>query len=1328
MTSAALKKLSLAMLCAIGGVALPAASFAEATDAAMTTLLKQAEFWQSHNRPDLARETLARALQVQPDAEEVLYRLGLIALPDDEKASRAWLQRLADSHPGSPRIDDLKLALQGRSLDKSRLARIRLTAEQGDSAQAAQGYRELFNGKQPPPELALEYYQTLAGQDEHWQEARQGLERLRARQPDDPRVQLALASVLSYREATRRQAIDMLAELAPRLPEARPAWRRALLWLDAGARDEALYVRYSEANPTDAEVPARFQTALSAGRGNPGDNARNEGFNALRSLHNAAALQSFRQALNHNPRDAEAWGGLGVAQLRAQNYRDARNSLLKAGELAPATRDKWAKALADAAFYEKLQAARLQRDDGHLESAETLARQLAEGSGERPRAAKLLLADILIRQQKAAAAEPLYRSLLAEDPNNRPALAGLYGSLLQQDKRQAASDLLRSHPGLSDALHGGLQQVEALALRDRAEALRRQGDNEGAARLFGEALRLAPQNPWIRLSYARLLDASNDPQQARQMMEPLTTGPADAEVLHAATLLALDQGRWDDAAGYLKRIPPERRSGPELQALGQRVQTGARIAEARRAVAGGNRVVARQALRKLYDETPATPTARGETALALAELGDPAAALTLVREDLRDLSGPNASDYLGHVAVLVKTGQMSEADLLMHRLEQRGGLNADDLEGLQRLRNGFAVAQADRQRQSGDLAGAYDTLIASVDESPRDKDLLLAMGRLYDSGKMYKEAEAIYAKVLQDSPNNPEGVRGAVNAALGSHDPKRAAQLLDRAGPSLDEPTALLLSARVAEAKGDNRRAIALLESARRKRLAAAGARAESVPNGVPAFVARGNPFRAPGDAVPPLVLTDARHSGATEPAEPRTASPLTGIPLSRTFASRPSYTPADPLASEIETRLNALREKTATLLAASTGLRVRDGEDGLSQLTEVKAPLQLSMVPLNNARVEVTLTPTHLDAGTPGTDSTRRFGTTSLSVAQALDSGYKEALAALSDPTLDNDQKRIAAATRLNATQQAAVAALKSESQRDSGAALNLGIKTDSFQADIGTTPQGFEKTNIVGGAKWTPRVGQNGTVTLGVERRAVTDSLLSYAGTRDPITGKAWGGVTKTGVNVQYAYDNGDAGFYAGGDYHVYRGDNVANNSAAGLHTGAYMRPISSRTQELQTGVHLNWMGFDKNLSGYTLGHGGYFSPESFVGIAFPVQYAYNANRWNMKLRAAAGFQSFTQERAPYFPEDKALQNQLEQLQKDVTNMSGELTAAGLSASTPTIESYYKSDSQSGLAINGGATLEYSLGEQTKVGGTIGYDSFGNYTETTGSIYFKHALENLP
>jgi tetratricopeptide (TPR) repeat protein len=1357
-----MKTLSLAVLSAIAGLTIGTPSHAQSASG-IDVLLQQAEFWHSRNRDELAAQTLQRALQVQPDSEEAMYRMGLYALPDDPKTAEGWLQRLRQLNPDSPYIQSLSGELASQGLDRSRLPEIRALASRGESAQAAQAYRNLFNGAPPPSDLALEYYQTLAGEPAHIQEARRGLRALMAERPNDLDVRLALGRVLTYQEETRREGVELLAPLAARIPQAQATWRQALLWLDVKPSDSVLFSDYAQAYPGDTEVAHHFQRATQAPQENPGDKARVSGYAALEANQGAKAVAAFSAALKADPADADAWAGLGIAQLRAQRYQAARESLSKALELDPQRRSDLSEALGTAQFFEKLRAAEKARDQGRLAEAEQGVRPLTSGSGDRARAAKLLLADIEMRQQKPAEAERAYRKILAENLADADVAAGLYGAFLRQGKRGEAADLLRRYPALAQRGIGNVQEVEALSLRDKAVEQRQGGDAEGAAQSLAEALSLAPENPWIRLEYARLLVVNNDPRQARLMIEPAEHGPVNSEALQAAAIFASEQGRWDDAGRFLKRMPAEVKTTPELKSLQTRIELNERLNAARRAVSSGNTVVARRALRSLYDNAPDDFASRGSVAQTLAELGEPGLALTMVRNDLaQNGSSRPVGEYLSYVAVLGRTGQVAEADALMRTLERRNDLSADDAVELQSLRNGFAVTQADRLREAGDLAGAYDTLMAGLTVNPSDKDLLLAMGRLYNSGKMYKEAGTVFDSVLRDAPSDADAVRGGVNAALSTNNVDRATKIISRAGPALDETTSLVMSAHVAAARGDNRRAIALLESAQRKQ----GERYASTSNAPvvpPAGLASANPFREGGAS---LAYSGTQALPATWRSE-QAGDGQQANPFSSLFASNPTQgQPVDPVADEISSTLGALREKTSSYLLAGTQFRVRDGEAGLSQLTELNAPTRLSMVPLDSGRLEITATPTYIDGGTASRESANRFGgfavpgaavntlfsyfnnqvgtdyATRLQALQqsqpttALTQAQRTALLAQSRQSIAESVRDVAVAAGADTAEASAIyeslltssadrllEGYRPGAQNDSGVALNLGFVSDLFSADIGTTPLGFTRTNVVGGAKWTPKVGSNGQISLGVDRRAVTDSVLSYAGAKDPYTGKTWGGVTKTGANFQYAYDSGDVGFYVGNDFYLYRGKEVSNNRSIGFNTGAYIRPIRDKHQELQTGINLGWMSFDKNLGGHTLGHGGYFSPENYVGLSFPVQYSFTGDRWDLKLKAAVGYQSFTQDSASYYPKDKALQDQLDQLQAASTALF-----QGTGATGPAINTRYESTSDSGMAFNGGASLEYKVGKQTRLGGAIGYDSFGDYSETSGSIYLKHSMEALP
>lgn len=1319
----ALKTLSVAVLCALSGM-----TYANLPDTAIANqgidvLLQQASFWQSRNRPDMARQALDRALQVDPVSEEVLYRQAQLALGTDRAAYEGWLQKLKQLHPDSARIETLQNQAQAKTLDRSELPQIRQLASQGKADEAALRYRTLFNGNPPPDDLALEYYQTLAGTKNGWVQGRDGLEQQVRRNPADLKARLALAEALTYRDETRREGIHQLAELSGSVPEARQSWRQALLWLGAESSDQALYERYAQINPNDAEVVQHFMTVVNAQAENAQGQARAAAFKDLNAGRLDVAARKFQQALQEDPQDAEAWGGLGIIQLRAQDYEAAKRSLERASQLDPTQRARWAEAIGNADFYGQLTAVRALRDRGRLMEAEQQARALAQATGEQGRSGKLLYGDILLRNSKAAEAEAVYKPLLSARPDDTAAGLGLYNSYLMQQRSAEALALLKAHPAMAKQAAGSLEQVEAQALSERARKASVAGNNEQALKLYAQALAIAPNSPWIRLAYARLLHGS-DPVQAQALMEP-DTRRNDPEALHAAAVFAIEQVRWEDAQRYIERVPLPART-PDMLQLIARTEINSRIARARRIVAGGNAVQARQALRELYDNAPSDLGGRGAVAQALVDMGQTAWALSLVREFQRDDGQQPVTHYVPVVSVLSQAGQTTEADLLLHQLERRGRLSAVDEASLVGLRRGIAVNQADWMRKRGDNAGAYDLLMAALAQSPRDPDLLLAMGRLYDGGHMPKEALGVYEYVLAQTPANEDAVKGGVSAALALNDPARASAILKKAGRT-DDATSLYLSARIAQAQGKTDTAIELLKAAQRKQHGvvpqASGSSAEL------ATLGQGNPFRKEyAVAGSPLILADAGADSAV-PGYLHTQRASSGLP-------------ADPLMTDIQRTLADLQQARMPFIQGGMNIRARDGDTGLSRLTEVNAPLTVSLVPFGNTRLELTATPVSISAGSVEGDSANRFGSGSLyrqmafNFEQKVTTHFLESVNYSRTNMTAADRQAAAQSVRnellsadtgnalggkgralleslVNNRASAVMAPYEPGSQSDSGVALSAAIRHEQFQADVGTTPLGFEKQNLVGGFKWTPKIGDNGKLSLAVERRAVTDSVLSYAGAKDPLTGKRWGGVTKTGIAAEYSYDDGDVGAYYGGDYFIYRGEGVADNQALGVHAGAYVRPIHEADRELKTGIHLGWNSFDKNLSGYTVGHGGYFSPQNYVGVSFPIEYTAKYNdKWDMKFNVAPGFQAFNQKSEDYFPTDKALQSSMEFLAGQ-----GYVSSAR-----------YKGSSDSGLALNAGAKLEYSLGKQTKVGGALSYDTFGDYSETTGQLYLKHNLENLP
>jgi len=685
---------------------------------------------------------------------------------------------------------------------------------------------------------------------------------------------------------------------------------------------------------------------------------------------------------------------------------------------------------------------------------------------------------------------------------------------------------------------------------------------------------------------------------------------------------------------------------------------------------------------------------------------------------------------------------------------------------------------------------------------------------------------------------------------------ERAEQLLEEAAP-LEDGELLLLAARTARRSGDSRSALALAEKA-------ADAHYRANRSGAPSALAgSANPFRKSAGKTPEnrwlaLADGDGNNDGARAdvwlpgnrspgnegqhwqpPAREQAvaASAPSGDYYQPGAASRPAPAPTPVQESaRAEARIDRFREDVrrdvAPRVETGLALRNRDGESGLSELTEVSGELAFSGVPFRGGRFRGVVTPTFLNAGTVSGSAAERFGfgpladgtaslagnlegaydliaevgqsaaqlETAQSAVDEAQTAYQEALEefntqvppdpddedaeevdlvtqdeldALQNQVTNLENQRDQAATQfesatsrnvlyevgidldaLSEDQRAFVDRFlvsnfgsadfsleadtpeefeaRSQAVRDligglqarangyargaaagnqteAGMGVGFGYQGQAFAADIGSTPFGFEITNLVGGLSWTPRLGRNGRFILAGERRAVTDSLLSYAGVEDPATGDRWGGVTRTGGRIGLTFDNGPLGLYSDLGFYHYDGHNVADNQSVEASLGGYLRPIREDDRELKTGVNVRYMSFDENLSKFTYGHGGYFSPQDYVSLSFPIEYSEDYRRWTWSATFAPGFQSYSSDAAAFFPTLAE-----EQFWMEILASSGVIDSA-----------YYAAESKSGFGVNLGAGLDYRLSPGLKLGTRVGYDTFGDYSETKASVNLNYTLE---
>ncbi|WP_394564362.1 hypothetical protein C1N58_17235 [Pantoea sp. SGAir0180] len=1235
---------------------------AGSSNPALQALFDQATYWHQKAHDDLAKASLQKVLMVEPDNTQALYLLALYSQQSGDNAgAMQYRARLSQVSPNDPHLAELDNARQLQSIPQAQLSLARQQARSGNIAAALQTWRNTFSGNEPPPSVAAEYYLTMAGDRALLPQAIEALRQFSAQHPQDMGARLALGKALTYQDSTRREGIELLSTLASGNQDADRSLRQALLWLGPQASDAPLYQTWQQRHPQDTAVMDYY-------RKNVGGAEKGAGFSALNSGDVNSAETSFGKVLQANPQDADALAGMGYVAQREGRYQEAADYLQRAAQLGGDQSADRQKQAADARFYAQLANAQQAFKNGDSAQALALSAPLTQAEGEKGVAAGLFRADVLRRSNQPEQAEQAYRTILKNDPDNRNAREGLFYVLRQQNRTAEANTLLASLPESvrqSVVPRGSsVDPVRQLAKRQVAA-----GNISAAIATLQQGIQRYPQDGWLRLDLARLYRQQGDSIQAASVMQPVMRDGASTAELYAGALNASESGAWQQASALLARIPASAQTR-DMRELAQRVNFNLQMATADQYLAQGSDAAAANTLKALAVNPPDNPVDAGNLAQKLAKAGDLAGAVAVVRGNMQRGVLGNAGDYAAQVAVLNQAGLESEAQRFLSTPALQARSTPKQLAD---LREGYLINEVDRLRQQKQYAAAYDKLIGALQRDPQNRDLMFAMARLYQDGKMNKDAGVVYDYLMtQDTPSQDARV-GAINVALAQNDVQRANELARGLTPD-PTPQRQLLLAQVAEANGDHSQAMRYLRTARGQIIGLQGAQPGTTPT-IGGLALADNPFvnrstspvgRTPSTYGTVLPWQVAPASSGTSPDA--TVASTTNVP------SQQAQTLHD-----IDAMMETLQEKTGTWAQGTVQVRGRDGESGLSQLTEAKAPLTFSTVPFGDARFDFTMTPVSLTAGSAAGDAWRRFGTNAL------------------------EQGKVVAA---NGAKVDDVPTASTNSQTASGVELSLALKGDSYKVDLGSTPLGQDLNTLVGGVQWSPKITDFLTLILTGERRAITDSLLSYVGTEDKSSGKRWGNVTKNGGNALLSYDNGDAGMYVGAGAYSYVGENVASNNNLQANAGVYVRPFHADDRELKVGMSLSWMDFSKNLSYFSYGQGGYFSPQDYASISFPIDFTRTFDDLKVNIGGALGYQSYSQDKSAYFPNDPSRQAQLE----------------ALAANGHVKSAFYEGNSKNGVGYNLHAGADYKIDKDVTIGGQLGYDTFGDYNESSAQLYFRY------
>ena len=212
-----------------------------------------------------------------------------------------------------------------------------------------------------------------------------------------------------------------------------------------------------------------------------------------------------------------------------------------------------------------------------------------------------------------------------------------------------------------------------------------------------------------------------------------------------------------------------------------------------------------------------------------------------------------------------------------------------------------------------------------------------------------------------------------------------------------------------------------------------------------------------------------------------------------------------------------------------------------------------------------------------------------------------------------------------------------------------------------------------------------------------------------RDPQSGLTFGGVIRNTFRGQLEYYSGRLGAYAGGGYSIINGRNVADNSRWEAGTGVSYALIRTPERELTTGLDVAYFAYDKNLRNFTLGQGGYFSPQTYIGASIPLDYRERIGNWAYRLGGSIGLAHFREKSEAIYPGNGGLQALLE----------------SQAAADATIPTRYASQRETSVTYGGRADVEYALTPTLRVGAAIRHDRSADFNETRGLVYARYRFD---
>lgn len=186
---------------------------------------------------------------------------------------------------------------------------------------------------------------------------------------------------------------------------------------------------------------------------------------------------------------------------------------------------------------------------------------------------------------------------------------------------------------------------------------------------------------------------------------------------------------------------------------------------------------------------------------------------------------------------------------------------------------------------------------------------------------------------------------------------------------------------------------------------------------------------------------------------------------------------------------------------------------------------------------------------------------------------------------------------------------------------------------------PVSTRLTGVLSGTWYQP----DSLISVMAYRERKDDSLLSQTGTweNDPDRGdeQAWGGVLQTGLRALGVWTiKPDWAVAISTDAAVLDGERVDDNTMYAVRADLNYDIASHVWQKMdyfRVGPYISWQSYQHDLSAFTVGHGGYFSPQQFLSLGGAAEFlTLEAEKWQVRARGGVGWSHIKQEGNVRFP----------------------------------------------------------------------------------------------